>query len=82
MDKELSTLINEIITTGKQKGLNQKDIARITQTDEVTLSRAKTADDIRFSSLKAWARAVGLRITLAPDSNLAEKVQKGELFDD
>ena len=82
MDIQLSSLINEIISTGKKKGMNQKDIARITQYDAVSLSRAKKADDIKYSTLKAWAKSVGLRLTLVPDSTLAEKVQKGNLFDD
>ena len=82
MDTELSSMIHEIISTGRQKGMTQKDIARITQYDPVSISRAKSADDIKYSTLKAWAKSVGLRLTLVPDSTLAEKVRKGELFND
>jgi len=81
MPKEVSDLVLEIVSTGKRKGMTQKDIARVARMDEVSLSRAKRADDIRLSSLIAMAKSVGLKVTLVSDSSLAEKVRRGELFE-
>lgn len=82
MANDLSLLITEIITTGKGQGMDQKDIAASAGVNPVSLSRLNSASDAKFSTLNVLATAVGLKIVLVPDSELAEKVRKGEVFDD
>ena len=74
-------LVNEIIERARQKGMSQKDLARAAHIGEVSLSRAKTANDISFTTLEQLASAVGLRIVLAPALPLAQKVMNGTLFE-
>ncbi len=80
MSEALSELLDEIIATGKRQGKTQGELVEQAGLGAATLSRAKQADDVRFSTLERLAKTVGLRLTLTPDIPLANKVQKGELF--
>ena len=77
---ELSLLFDEIIETAKRKGMKGEDIAENAAISPSSFSRAKKADDIYFSTLQKIAGAVGLKLTLVPDSDIASDIQKGELF--
>lgn len=81
MSTELAQLVNEIIVVGKTKELTQRDIAERAGINVVTLSRAKTAGDIKGSTLVAMAAAVGMHLALVPDNPLAEQIHKGEVFE-
>jgi transcriptional regulator with XRE-family HTH domain len=74
------TLLAEIVEIGHRQGLTQAAIAERAGIAVETLSRLKRADDLRLSSLQRLAAAVGLRIALVPDDDLAEQVIKQELF--
>lgn len=73
-------LLTEILETGRRQGLTQSEIADRAGLAVETLSRLKRADDLRLSSLERLAQAVGLRITLVADDDLAEQVLRQELF--
>ena len=80
MEQSLSTLLNEIIETGKRHDKNQSELVKAAGLGEVTLSRAKKANDIRFSTLSNLAKTVGLRIALVPDIPIVDKIKSGMLF--
>jgi len=80
MNQELQELLAEIIGKGKRQGKTQADIAEDAGIGPVTLSRAKSADDIQFSTLQRLAKSVGLRLTLSPDIPVAAKIERGGLF--
>ena len=82
MKTDISILLDQIISTGKAKGLNQKVLAKKAQINVSSISRAKKNNDIKFSTLQSLAQSVGLTLTLLPDSSIAEDVIKGSLFDD
>jgi len=77
---ELSALFNEIVETAKRKGMKGEDIAQNAGISASSLSRAKKADDIYFSTLQKIANGVGLKLALVPNSDIASEIQKGELF--
>jgi len=80
MQDIISALLGQIIVEGKKQGLEQKDIAEKAGISQETLSRAKKASDIQLSTLARLAGAVGLRVTLAPDHPVLEKILSGDLF--
>ncbi|NOQ80720.1 MAG: helix-turn-helix domain-containing protein [Gammaproteobacteria bacterium] len=82
MKKDISKLLDQIIETGKKKGLDQKALAKKAQINVSSISRAKKSNDIKFSTLQSLAQCVGLTLSLVPDSSIAEEVLKGSLFDD
>ena len=81
MNDDLVLLVTEALAQAKKQGLRQKDVAERSQIGEVALSRLKKADDARFSTLQALGESVGLKLIWVPDSDLAELVTRGELFD-
>lgn len=82
MKKDIAKLLDQIIETGRKKGLDQKALAKKAQINVSSISRAKKSNDIKFSTLQSLAQSVGLTLTLVPDSSIAEQVLKGSLFDD
>ncbi len=74
-------LIEQIVEAGKQQGLDQKMIAEKAGVGESMLSKAKQADDIRFSTLARLANAVGLQVQLAPNDPTLEGLRSRNLFD-
>jgi hypothetical protein len=74
-------LLNQIIALGRQKGLRQQDIARRARLQPESLSRAKKSGDMYVSNLMELARVVGLKLVLAPDQPVIEKIDKGTLFE-
>ena len=80
MPEEIASLLEQIITEGKKQGLEQQEIAARAGISPETLSRAKKASDIQFSTLSRLANAVGFRVTLVPDRAILEKILTGEVF--
>ncbi len=80
MSEYLSALLTEIVQAGKEQGQTQQQLVARAGLGAATLSRAKKADDIRYSTLEALAKTVGLRVALVPDTPMAEKIRKGALF--
>ncbi|MFW2439495.1 MAG: XRE family transcriptional regulator [Arenicellales bacterium] len=73
-------LIELIIETAKSQGLDQKDLAARVSMTAPDLSRLKSADNSRFSTIENLANAVGLKLALVPDDELLEKIESGKLF--
>ena len=61
--------------------MSQKLLATRASVGEVALSRLKSADDARFSTLEALGKGVGLRLVWVADNTLAEHVARGDLFE-
>ena len=74
-------LLAEIIDQGKRQGLTQQEIATRAGLQPESLSRAKKSGDMRVSSLEQLAHAVGLKLSLAPDQPVIEKISAGSLFE-
>jgi len=74
-------LIEQIVEAGRQQGLDQKMIVEKAGVGESMLSKAKQADDIRFSTLARLANAVGLQVQLAPNDPTLEGLRSRNLFD-
>lgn len=81
MQEDLRALLDEIIEAGKSQGKDQKRIAEDALVGNVTLSRSKSSEDIKFSTLQRLAKSVGLRLALVPNTPLASRIDKGELFE-
>mgnify|MGYP002713100587 CR=1 FL=1 len=81
MNAELSELINEVLERARKQGLTQKQLGELSRLGEVAISRLKSADDARFSTLQTLGRSLGMRLVWVDDSTLAELVTRGELFD-
>ena len=81
MPNQLNVIFEQIIQEGKKQQLTQKDICRKAGIDESTLSRAKKAGDMRYSSLEKLANAVGLKLSLITDDALIELIDSGDLFE-
>ncbi|HEX5637730.1 MAG: hypothetical protein HYZ31_10910 [Gammaproteobacteria bacterium] len=81
MNPELHTLVSQALETASEEGLSQKLLASRSSVGEVALSRLKSADDARFSTLQAIGKGVGLKLVWVADNSLAEHVARGDLFE-
>lgn len=81
MNQDLHALVIHALDTASEDGINQKLLASRTQVGEVALSRLKSADDARFSTLQALGKGVGLKLVWVADNTLAEHVARGDLFE-
>jgi len=73
-------LLQQILALGKERGLSQITLARRAGITPESLSRAKRGGDMRVSTLGELAHVVGLKLSLAPDEPLREKIDSGTLF--
>jgi len=78
---DTADLLSQILKLGKEQGLRQFDIARRAGIKPESLSRAKKAGDMRASTLNELARVVGMKLSLAPDKPLIDKIDSGTLFE-
>ena len=76
----METILQQLAELGKEQGLTQAALAKKAGIHPVTLSRAITTDAVMLSTVKAIAAQLGYRLTLVPDSVLAEGLAKGDLF--
>lgn len=81
MNPDLHSLVAQALQTASDQGLSQKQLATRSALGEVAISRLKTADDARFSTLQALGKSVGLKLAWVSDSSLAEQVARGDLFE-
>ena len=81
MNPELHSLVAEALQTASNQGLSQKLLAARSTLGEVAISRLKSADDARFSTLQLLGKSLGLKLTWVPDNTLAEHVSRGDLFE-
>lgn len=81
MATEISQLVVEIIAAAKALGLKQKDLADRAGIGPEALSRLKSADDLRVSTLLQLGESVGKKLIWVDDTNdVATLVSKGDLF--
>lgn len=81
MTTEISQLVVEIIEAAKAQGLKQKDLADRAGIGPEALSRLKSADDLRVSTLLQLGESVGKKLIWVDDTDdVATLVSKGDLF--
>ena len=81
MSEILHELVMEALTTAKERGLSQKDLAERSSLDEVGLSRLKKANDAKFSTLAELGNSIGKKLVWVDDTtDLPTLVRKGQLF--
>lgn len=78
----VESLLAEIIAAGKAQNLDQKAIVAKAGLGASTLSKAKSAKDLRVSTLQRLAAAVGLRICLTAHEPTMDKLLSRSLFTD
>jgi transcriptional regulator with XRE-family HTH domain len=81
MSDRISQLVSEVIDAAKAQGLKQKDLAERAGIGPEALSRLKTADDLRLSTLLQLGESVGKTLIWVDDTDdIATLVSKGNLF--
>jgi len=79
-DSVVASLMAEILDQAKARGWSQAELARRASLPDSSISRIKRTGRADLETLARLAAAVGLRLTLVPDSDYTEKVSRGELF--
>jgi transcriptional regulator with XRE-family HTH domain len=64
MSEQIKSLINQLITAAKARGLSQAQLAELAGLTAVGLSKAKTRGDIRASTLENLAAQFDLELAL------------------
>ncbi len=79
-DSAAASLMAEILDQARVRGWSQAVLARRASLPDSSISRIKRSGRADLETLARLAAAVGLRLTLVPDSDYTEKVSRGELF--
>jgi transcriptional regulator with XRE-family HTH domain len=79
-DSAAASLMAEILDQARARGWSQAVLARRASLPDSSISRIKRSGRADLETLARLAAAVGLRLTLVPDSDYTEKVSRGELF--
>ncbi len=79
-DPAVASLMAEILDQARARGWSQAVLARRAALPDSSISRIKRTGRADLDTLARLAAAVGLRLTLVPDSDYTEKVSRGELF--
>lgn len=79
-DSAVASLMAEILDQARARGWSQAVLARRASLPDSSISRIKRSGRADLETLVRLAAAVGLRLTLVPDSDYTEKVSRGELF--
>ena len=83
MSKQIKTLINQLVSAAKERGLTQAQLAEMAGMTVVGLSKAKTRGDIRASSLAALGTQLDLELVFIPrrsSEKAAEAIKSGTFF--
>ena len=75
-----ASLMAEILQHAKARGWSQNTLAQRASVPDSSISRIKRSGRADLDTLSKLASAVGLRLTLLPDNDYTEKVNRGELF--
>ena len=75
-----ASLMAEILQHAKARGWSQNALAQRASVPDSSISRIKRSGRADLDTLSKLASAVGLRLTLLPDNDYTEKVNRGELF--
>ena len=73
-------LMRDILHHAQQRGWSQGELAERASVPESSISRIKRTGRADLGTLANLAGAVGLRLTLLPDSDFTEKLSRGDLF--
>ncbi len=73
-------LMADILRQAAARGWSQSVLAARASVPDSSISRIKRTGRADLDTLAKLAAAVGLRLTLVPDSDYTEKVTRGELF--
>jgi hypothetical protein len=73
-------LLDGILAAAEAQGMDESALARRAGAVPETLSRMKARRNGDFGLLARMARVVGLRITLVPDDDAVESLQRGIFF--
>jgi transcriptional regulator with XRE-family HTH domain len=83
MTKHIKSLINQLISAAKARGLTQAQLAKLAGLTPVGLSKAKSRGDIRASTLEELAAQLDLELVLTPRRSrekAAEAIKSGTFF--
>ncbi len=75
-----ATLMAQILAQARARGWSQSALAERAGLPDSSISRIKRTGRADLDTLARLAAAVGLRFTLVPDHDYAEKISRGELF--
>ena len=75
-----SKLMAQILQYAKARGWSQSVLAARASVPDSSISRIKRSGRADLDTLAKLASAVGLRLTLLPDSDYTEKISRGDLF--
>ena len=79
-DSPAASLMADILERARARGWSQAMLASRASVPDSSISRIKRSGRADLDTLAKLAGAVGLRLTLVPDSDYTEKVSRGELF--
>ena len=79
-DSVAAGLMADILARAQARGWSQSLLAERAALPDSSISRIKRTGRADLDTLARLAAAVGLRLTLVPDHDLAEKISRGELF--
>ena len=83
MSKHIQTLINQLVSTAKNRGLPQSQLAEMAGISAVGLSKAKKRGDMRASTLEKLGEQLDLELILTPRRSrekAAEAIKSGTFF--
>jgi len=73
-------LMRDILRQARDRGWTQSELAERASVPGSSISRIKRSGRADLGTLARLAAAVGLRLTLVPDSDFTEKLTRGDLF--
>lgn len=83
MSKHIQTLINQLLSTAKSRGLPQSQLAEMAGISAVGLSKAKKRGDMRASTLEKLGNQLDLELIFTPRRSrekAAEAIKSGTFF--
>ena len=83
MSKHIQTLINQLVSTAKSRGLPQSQLAEMAGISAVGLSKAKKRGDMRASTLEKLGNQLDLELIFTPRGSrekAAEAIKSGTFF--
>ncbi|TCK17621.1 helix-turn-helix protein [Thiogranum longum] len=79
-DTVVAGLMQDILRQAQDRGWSQGELAERASVPDSSISRIKRTGRADLATLARLASAVGLRLTLVPDSDFTEKLTRGDLF--
>ena len=83
MSERIKTLLDQLVSSAKARGISQARLARQAGLTAVGLSKAKHRGDIRASTLERLAEQLDMELALAPRRSrekAAEAIKAGTFF--